>query len=105
MLTRWINFLGVTVLALLVLPTIGTAKEVKGNIVNVETAEGELNNVTMIVKTETGENKKLQVKDQTMVASLHKDEAVTVDVDEQGEQVKKVNGEWKDKPVNELRIK
>ena len=79
--------------SLVLMPSITMAKTIKGKIVNVMTEEKNIHNITVTVKTDTGEIKTFQVTDQDMTDGLHMDEPVTVEQDDKGK-VTKIIGHW-----------
>ena len=89
-------------LSLLVVPDASIAKTIKGHIVDV-VAEN-IGNITVTVRTETGDTKTFKAPDWRLTANLHFNEPVTIEVDEQGT-VKSITGEWQTKLKEILKLK
>jgi len=86
----------------LVFGSVAGAKTIKGTLVNVETAEKNIRNIAVVVKTDNGENR-FQVTEQDMVDGLHMDEPVTLEVDDKGK-VTKIIGQWNEGYAHAVKI-
>ncbi len=96
-------FWGITALCSLVLMSdAASAKTVKGHIVDL-VAEN-IGNITVTVRTDTGDTKTFKAPDWRLTANLHFNEPVTIEVDEQGT-VKSITGEWQTKLKEILKLK
>ncbi len=101
--TLFLMILAITVIAgLLMVPAPSIAKTVKGHIVDL-VAEN-IGNITVTVRTDTGDTKTFKAPDWRLTANLHFNEPVTIEVDEQGT-VKSITGEWQTKLKEILRLK
>jgi len=99
----FLMILAITVIAgLLMVPAPSIAKTVKGHIVDL-VAEN-IGNITVTVRTDTGDTKTFKAPDWRLTANLHFNEPVTIEVDEQGT-VKSITGEWQTKLKEILRLK
>src|SRR5437660_10879395 len=75
-------FWGVTALCSLVLiPDAASAKTVKGHIVDLVAQH--IGNITVTIRTDTGDTKTLQAPDWRLPANLHFNAPVTIELDEQ----------------------
>ena len=101
--TLFLMILAITVIAgLLMVPAPSIAKTIKGHIVDL-VAEN-IGNITVTVRTDTGDTKTFKAPDWRLTANLHFNEPVTVEVDEQGT-VKSITGEWQTKLKEILKLK
>src|SRR5256886_16915607 len=87
---------------LLLTPAPSIAKTIKGHIVDV-VAEN-IGNITVTVRTDSGDTKTFKAPDWRLTANLHFNEPVTIEVDEQGT-VKSITGEWQTKLKEILKLK
>ncbi|HZC68950.1 MAG TPA: hypothetical protein VE201_10065 [Nitrospirales bacterium] len=88
--------------SLLVVPAPSIAKTIKGHIVDV-VAES-ISNITVTIRTESGETKTFKAPDWRLTANLEMNEPVTLEVDDQGT-VKSITGEWQTKLKEILKLK
>jgi len=96
-------FWGITALCSLVLmPDEASAKTIKGHIVDV-VAEN-IGNITVTIRTDSGDTKTFKAPDWRLTANLHFNEPVTIEVDEQGT-VKSITGEWQTLIREQSKIK
>ena len=101
--TLFTVFSGITALCSLVLMSdVASAKTIKGHIVDV-VAEN-IGNITVTIRTDSGDTKTFKAPDWRLTANLHFNEPVTIEVDEQGT-VKSITGEWQTKLKEILRLK
>ena len=101
--TLFTVFSGIMALCSLVLmPDEASAKTIKGHIVDV-VAEN-IGNITVTIRTDSGDTKTFKAPDWRLTANLHFNEPVTVEVDEQGT-VKSITGEWQTKLKEILKLK
>jgi hypothetical protein len=100
LVAAWVGI--VVVGCLLLVPDPSIAKTIKGHIVDL-VAEN-IGNITVTVRTETGETKTFKASDWRLTANLHFNEPVTIEVDEQGN-VKSITGEWQTKLKEILKLK
>ena len=100
LLAVWVGIMVVG--SLLGMPAPGIAKTVKGHIVDL-VAEN-IGNITVTIRTDTGDTKTFKAPDWRLTANLHFNEPVTIEVDEQGT-VKSITGEWQTKLKEILRLK
>src|SRR5256886_9262043 len=87
---------------LLLTPAPSIAKTIKGHIVDV-VAEN-IGNITVTIRTDSGDTKTFKAPDWRLTANLHFNEPVTIEVDEQGT-VKSITGEWQTKLKEILKLK
>src|SRR6266849_4643918 len=88
-------FWGITALCSLVLtPDEASAKTIKGHIVDV-VAEN-IGNITVTIRTDSGDTKTFKAPDWRLTANLHFNEPVTV---------KSITGEWQTKLKEILKLK
>ena len=92
----------VAVGSLLMVPDPSIAKTIKGHIVDV-VAEN-IGNITVTIRTDSGDTKTFKAPDWRLTANLHFNEPVTIEVDEQGT-VKSITGEWQTKLKEILKLK
>src|SRR5437879_13188113 len=96
-------FVSIIALAcLLVMSWLPVAKSIKVHIVDVVPAS--LSNITVAVRTESGETKTFKASDWRLVMNLHMLEPVTIEADDQGN-VKSLTGEWQTKLKEILKLK
>src|SRR5881628_2569814 len=101
--TLFFMALAITVITgLLVVPDPSIAKTIKGHIVDV-VAEN-IGNITVTIRTDSGDTKTFKAPDWRLTANLHFNEPVTIEVDEQGT-VKSITGEWQTKLKEILKLK
>ena len=101
--TLFLMILAITVIAgLLMVPAPSIAKTIKGHIVDL-VAEN-IGNITVTIRTDSGDTKTFKAPDWRLTANLHFNEPVTIEVDEQGT-VKSITGEWQTKLKEILRLK
>ena len=96
----WVGIVAVG--CLLVVPDPSIAKTIKGHIVDV-VAEN-IGNITVTIRTDSGDTKTFKAPDWRLTANLHFNEPVTIEVDEQGT-VKSITGEWQTKLKEILKLK